>query len=174
MNPLEKAADRMAGWLALLGTLGLAAIVINVTADIVSRNLFAVAVPATIEMVSRYYMPLVAFLPLAWVERRNEMISVVIFSQHFGPGALRWMDGFVALLSTGTYALICYATWIDAVKNYETGTFVLSLTTALAVWPTYFILPLGFALATLVCLQRAFALISGRAEHAPGDDKAAS
>lgn len=168
MNALEKATETMAGWLALFGTLGLAAIVVNVSADIVSRNLFAVAVPATIEMVSRYYMPLVAFLPLAWVERRGEMISVVVFSQHLGPGTLRWMDAFVALLSTGLYALICYATWIDAVKNYESGTFVLSLTTALAIWPAYFILPAGFALATLVCLHRALGLIAGRAGQGAG------
>src|SRR5690606_40657440 len=72
--------------LALVGALGVIAMLLHVTADVISRQLFQRPVPATVEIVSRYYMVLISFLPLAWTERRNEMITVDILSGLFrGP-----------------------------------------------------------------------------------------
>lgn len=56
MRDLVAVIDRVTRGLALPGALGIAAILVHVTADVVLRYLFNSPIPATLEMVSRYYM----------------------------------------------------------------------------------------------------------------------
>jgi TRAP-type C4-dicarboxylate transport system permease small subunit len=80
-----------AQFLALVGAIGVLLMMLHVGADIASRNIFGRPIPATNEIVSRYYMVLIAFLPLAWVEqRRRSMVSVEVLDSVLGPtGAAR-------------------------------------------------------------------------------------
>jgi len=161
MTALARFIERVTSLLALLGALGVAAMLVHVTADVIARWYFYVALPATAEIVARYYMVLVAFLPLAWVERRHEMVKVEVASALYGPRGVRAIDFVVALVSTLIYAGLAYTTLIDALDQYEVGSFVLSLTTALPVWPSYFVLPIAFAFAGLATLARAILIASG-------------
>jgi hypothetical protein len=74
-------------------------------------------------------MVLVAFLPLAWVERKEGMISVELLDFLLTPRMRRVSDLAVVLFSITVYAVIAYASWLTAVKNYQTGTFVIALQT---------------------------------------------
>ncbi len=162
MDLLERLTDRVAQGLALVGAIGVLALLVHVCADVVTRNLFARPIPATNEIVSRYYMVLIAFLPLAWVERRRAMISVEVLDGLMSSGLRRLSDILVALLATVIYAAIAWVTWGDAVKNWHTGTFVDVLGHEVPVWPTYFLPPAGFLLAAAVTLLRAATLAGGR------------
>jgi TRAP-type C4-dicarboxylate transport system permease small subunit len=71
---------------------------VTLVVDVVARQLFAVAVPFTLEAVSRDHMVAVGFLALARVDRRGEMIQVEV------PGPLvtgRISEVPVATLCTG-------------------------------------------------------------------------
>ncbi|WP_274426399.1 TRAP transporter small permease [Chelativorans sp. YIM 93263] len=142
--------------LALLGAAGVLALLVHVTADVISRQLFARPIPATVEIASRYYMVLIAFLPLAWAERRNEMIAVDVFSSIFRGPFDRINKVFVHALSLAAFAFLAYTTWFAAIREYGSGSFVLSLSVAVPIWPGYFILPLGFALASLISLLKLY------------------
>jgi TRAP-type C4-dicarboxylate transport system permease small subunit len=161
MDFLERAADRVAQGLALLGAIGVVALLLHVGIDVVMRNLFGQPIPATNEIVSRYYMVLIAFLPLAWVERGRAMISVEVLETMMPRALRRVSDMLVAALAALIYAAIAWVTWADAVKNWKIGAFVDVLGRQLPVWPTYFLPPAGFLLAAAVTLLRAVQMARG-------------
>lgn len=153
-DKLDNFANVITSWLALLGAIGVIAMLVHVTAYVILRYAIHAPVPATVEIVSYYYMVLIAFLPIAWAERRGDMISVEIFD-HFFKGRLgRIVDTTVALLTSGVYIILTYTTWIAAMREFSARSFTISLNIAIPTWPSYFILPISFALAAFVTLYR--------------------
>ncbi|HEV7346575.1 MAG TPA: TRAP transporter small permease [Devosia sp.] len=153
---LDRLVVRLTSGLALLGAVGVVAMLIHITAYVLSRNLLATPIPATVEIVSHYYMIAIAFLPVAWAERRGEMISVEIFSPLLVGRIGRINAIFVALVTCGAYLALTYTTWIVAMREFTARSYVISLSVAIPVWPSYFVLPVSFALAALIALYRGF------------------
>lgn len=147
--------ERIVRLLALLGSLGVVALMVHVCADVLLRALAGTPIPATVEIASRYYMVLISFLPLAWVQQRDGMISIGVLDNVLPPAWLKWSDLAVALVVAMTYGLLAWITFKTALKSYAVGTFVIVLNEPLMVWPSYFLPPLGFALAAIVCVARA-------------------
>jgi len=85
MPQIFSLADRLSRMLAFVGAVGVILMMVHVCADIVARTITGASLPATVEIVSYYYMVLVAFLPLAWVERRGGMISVELIEFMMSP-----------------------------------------------------------------------------------------
>ena len=153
---LDRLVVRVTDGLALLGAIGVVAMLVHITAYVIMRNLAAAPVPATVEIVSHYYMIAIAFLPVAWAERRGDMISVEIFAHLLTGRVGRVNDAFVGLLTGGVYLMLTYTTWLVAMREFQAHSFVVSLSVAIPIWPSYFILPVGFALAALVSIYRGF------------------
>ena len=154
---LDRLVVRVTDGLALLGAVGVVAMLVHITAYVILRNLAAAPVPATVEIVSYYYMVAIAFLPVAWAERRGDMISVEIFAHLLTGRVGRINDAFVGILTGGVYLMLTYTTWIVAMREFSARSFVISLNVAIPVWPSFFILPVAFALAALVSIYRGFA-----------------
>lgn len=154
MNAMVRLIDRLTTALAMLGTLGILAMMVHIALDVFLRSTFSLAVPATLELVTRYYMIMLALLPLGWVEWSRNMITVEAFSGIYGALGVRVIDSLVALLSAGIYSVLMVGTWHKAVDEFQSGAYILALDTKIAVWPTYFVLPAAFALAMLVCLAK--------------------
>ncbi|MDY0206583.1 MAG: TRAP transporter small permease subunit [Pseudomonas sp.] len=154
MNWLVRLMDRASVLLALVGTLGLVAMMLHISLDIILRSTVSVSIPATLELVTRYYMVSLALLPLAWVEWRREMIFVEALDGFFGDIGVRVVDVLVSVLSAGIYIVLTIATWSKAIEQYEIGSYVMSLSFPMPVWPTYFILPIAFGLAAMVTIIR--------------------
>jgi TRAP-type C4-dicarboxylate transport system permease small subunit len=155
MQFLERAADRVAQGLALVGAVGIAAMLVHIGVDVLTRNLLGRPIPATNEVVAGYYMVLIAFLPLAWVERNRGMVSVDLLEAVMSPQARRVSDLFVALLATALYLVIAWVGWQAAMSRWNIGAFVDVLGYRLPIWPTYFLPPVGFLLAAMMTLLRA-------------------
>lgn len=165
MHSLERAADRVAQALALVGAVGIAAMLVHISVDVVTRNLLGRPIPATNEIVAGYYMVLIAFLPLAWVERNRGMVTVDLLETVMSPRARRASDLFVALLATALYLVIAWVGWQAAMSRWSIGAFVDVLGYRVPIWPTYFLPPVGFLLAAMVTLLRAVQTVRG----APGE-----
>jgi TRAP-type C4-dicarboxylate transport system permease small subunit len=151
---LDRLVVRISDGLALLGAVGVVAMLVHITAYVIMRQFSHAPVPATVEIVSYYYMVLIAFLPIAWAERRGEMISIEIFA-HLMTGRIgRINEVFVALVTAGVYVMLTYTTWLVAMREFSARSFVISLSVVIPVWPGYFVLPIGFALAAVVTLYR--------------------
>lgn len=166
MNTLEKAADRLSQGLALIGSIGLIAMLVHVTLDVALRNTIATPIPATNEIVSSYYMVLIVFLPLAWVEKSRTMITVEVMEMVLTPLGRRLSDAAVGLLATVVYATLGWVTLQVALKNMRIGSFVDVLGHKVATWPSYFLPTAGFFLAALVTALRVVILLKGPTEAA--------
>ncbi|HLV84591.1 TRAP transporter small permease [Devosia alba] len=154
---LDRLVNSVTSGLALLGSVAVIAMLVHITAYVILRNLASAPVPATVEIVSHYYMVAIAFLPVAWAERRGDMISVEIFSRFLVGRAGRINQIFVALVTFAAYLALTYTTWLVAMREFSARSYVISLSVAIPVWPSYFILPVAFALAALVALYRGIA-----------------
>jgi TRAP-type C4-dicarboxylate transport system permease small subunit len=166
---LDGIMRRATAVLALLGSVGIFAMLIHVCAYVVGRHLAASPIPATVEIVSNYYMILIAFLPLAWAERRGDMISIEIFAQMLGGPLKRINALLVSVITAGAYAILTATTWLVAMREFATSSFVISLSVHIPIWPSYFVLPISFGLATIVCLLKVVLLAAGnRIDGAPG------
>ncbi|MBW8637256.1 TRAP transporter small permease [Hoeflea sp. WL0058] len=161
MQRLSDIIERIVRLLALLGALGVIAMMLHVALDVTMRGLFGAPIPATVEIVSHYYMVFIAFLPLAWVERRNGMVSVEVLEGLLPAPLLRVSDLLVAILVTAIYATIAIITWKTAMTNFNSGSFVIVLNYRIPTWPTYFLPPAGFGLAAFVTAWRAFETLLG-------------
>jgi TRAP-type C4-dicarboxylate transport system permease small subunit len=151
---LDRLVVRISDGLALLGAVGVVAMLVHITAYVIMRQFTHSPVPATVEIVSYYYMILIAFLPIAWAERRGDMISIEIFAFLMKGRVGRIDEIFVALVTGGVYAMLTYTTWLVAMREFSARSFVISLSVAIPVWPSYFVLPVAFALAAVVTLYR--------------------
>ncbi|MFC7704407.1 TRAP transporter small permease [Plastorhodobacter daqingensis] len=171
MEQLRRGVDLSMSFLATLASLGVLVMMVHVCADVIWRQISGGPLPATVEIVSRYYMVLVAFLPLAWVERRGGMVRVELIDGFLSRRMILLSDVMAALLAAAVYFGLSYASWGIAMRNYNTGTFVTALQYAVPVWPTYFLAPLGFLLAGLVVMLRALFIATGT--DARGDNREA-
>jgi TRAP-type C4-dicarboxylate transport system permease small subunit len=157
---LRNIMTRTTALLALLGSVGIIAMLVHICAYVIGRHVAASPIPATVEIVSNYYMVLIAFLPLAWAERNGDMISVEVFGQFFKGAVKRANAILVAIVTAGAYAILTFATWFVAMREFGAKSFVMSLSVPIPVWPSYFILPISFGLATIICLLRVALIIA--------------
>lgn len=154
--------------LDVVAGIGLILMMLQVTADVIGRYLFTMPVPLTMEMVSFYYMTLVAFLPLLALERKpGGMIHVELFYDWMPEGLRRWAFSLAMLLGALYCGIAAYAAWWPAVGAYATGSYVGSIYT-IASWPTRFLPAIGFGLLALVYLAKLFAGLRGDVDDPKG------
>lgn len=169
MTALFTFATRSVRILALIGSIGTVAMMLHICLDVTLRDFFRISLDTTPDIVARYYMVVVAFLPLAWLERRDGMVSVELLDWALGRRARRASDIFVALLSALIYGVLAWTTARSALRHFEVGTFVEFVDYKMPVWHSHFLPPLGFILAAAICLLKAveFAVYAGRPEPEP-------
>ena len=140
--------------ISAISAAGVILMMLHIVLDVILRA-SGVRFYATVEIVSGYYMPLIAFLPLAWVERQRQMIVIEVFSGFYSPRGLRINDAVVAVFTAGVYALLCVMTFEEAMGKFGTRAFLMSASIRLPIWIAFFLPPAGFGLATLVSLLNA-------------------
>jgi TRAP-type C4-dicarboxylate transport system permease small subunit len=155
MTALFAFATRSVRILALIAAIGTVAMMFHICLDVALRNVFRISLDTTPDVVARYYMVVVAFLPLAWLERQNGMVSVELIEWALGPRARRVSDVLVALFSALVYGVLAWTTARSALRHFEVGTFVEFVDYRMPVWHSHFLPPLGFFLAAAVCLLKA-------------------
>jgi len=155
MTALFTFATRSVRILALIGSIGTVAMMFHICIDVVLRDFFRISLDTTPEVVARYYMVVVAFLPLAWVEMRHGMVSVELLEWALGPRGRQLSNILVALFSALAYGVLAWATARSALRHFDVGTFVEFTNYRMPVWHSFFLPPLGFIFAASVCLMKA-------------------
>lgn len=164
------------GWLALAAIMLMVA---HVSIDVVAKYFFGSPIPATLTVVANYYMPMIVFMPLAFLERKNGHIRVEFVTDMFSKSAQRHAAGWTLLLSAAICALLAYATWIEALSKYRISAFQIEHGIRLATWPLRFAAPIGYGLMCVVLILKFAGYITGRgmrrSEHldSPGGAEAA-
>ena len=161
MVGIGKALARLLDIQATIGIAAVGLMMFHITFDVFGKYLFNAPLPATLEIVSHYYMVVVVFLPLAMVEKRDAHISVEVLTQHLPD---RWQQVIIAatwVLSGVFFTALTYRTWIDAMDKYDVGAFIMGSTSAVPTWPTYFLLPFGCLILVLVLVYKLVIYITG-------------
>ncbi len=162
MDSLYRYASKISRFLAYIGAISVVVMMLHICLDVVLRGIFRINIPVTVEMVSRYYMVGLTFLPLAWLERQRQMISVELIEFALTPLMMRISDVIVCLLTAACYSALAWTTWETAFKNFSRGTYVELATFKMVVWHSYFLPPIGFTLAAIAALLTAVEFASGR------------
>lgn len=154
MMNIHSLSHQLCRVLGLIGCVAILALLVHVGADVVLRSVTGKGVPATEEIVTRYYMVILALLPLAWVEGKEGMIKVDVATSIFPFVESPLMAMLVDALTVTAYSLLAGASFLKALDQYSSATFIMSLNFPLPVWPSYFAPPLAFSVAAIIVILR--------------------
>jgi TRAP-type C4-dicarboxylate transport system permease small subunit len=160
MSLLVRFSAGLCRFLSLLGAVAVVLMMLHVTLDVILLNVFRISMNTTPEIVARYYMVAVAFMPLGWLTLRNQMISVELLDFVLPKWLRNLSDFMIALIGAAVYGLLSYATWLKALRELRSRSFVDLVTVQMPVWQSHFIVPAGFALAALACALLAIVYLS--------------
>ncbi|WP_417722679.1 TRAP transporter small permease [Salipiger sp.] len=171
MQHLIKSVDAVTRLFAVIAGVAVVVMMVHVNFDVLLRALLNKVPPGTIVFVSNYYMVFLVCLPLAFVERMGAHISVDVFTDHLPGRVQRRLAGWVFLLSAAVFALVAYASWLEAAQQFRKGTFMIEQDYKIPVWYGYFALPIGYGLGAVYMLMRFARFLTGG--DAPPPDSAA-
>ena len=158
MNRLNQAIN---GLVITAGGLVLCLMMVQIVVDVFMRNVVGAGFPATADLVAKYYMVAVSFVPVAYAELKRRHIEATIFTdylpRHWMP--VLFLIGF--LLSGAVYAVLTIGTYQEALKKTAKGAYVEAGTLHFLTWPSYWILPIAFGAMTLVCMARVISVLFG-------------
>lgn len=158
---------RLLSWLVtastMVGAVAVILMMLQIVADVLLKNILSWPVPLTSIFVANYYMVIAAYLPIALTEKLSRHISVELLFRHFSARWQRWMGGAVCLFSGIVCAAIAWELWFEAMKRLRVGTFIVEQAIVMPIWPSYFVLPIGFGLLALVLFYRFAGAVTGLA-----------
>jgi len=146
----------------LLGGIVLCLMAVQIVSDVFLRAFAGSGFPATPDVVARYYMVAIAFLPLAFTELRRRHIEASLFVDMMPKFAQRLSLALGFFLSAVIYGLMVYGTAAEALKQTERGALVEVGAMHFYTWPSYWILPVSLGLVGLVSLLRLVEVATGR------------
>lgn len=152
MTRLTAFATTVCRALSFVGAAAVLAMMAHICLDVALRGLFRVSMNTTPEIVARYYMVAIAFLPLGFLHMTGQMISVELLDVALGRRGRAASDAVVALVAASVYAILAQVTLAKALGEAASGAFVDLVRFQMPVWHSYFLVPLGFGLAALACL----------------------
>tara|TARA_R110002096_G_scaffold378647_1_gene572722 strand:- start:240 stop:818 length:579 start_codon:yes stop_codon:yes gene_type:complete len=161
MIAIGRLLARMTDLTLIVGLVAVALMMLHITIDVAGKFIFNIPVPATIALVSNYYMVVVAFLAIAFAETRNGHITVEVLTELFPYRVQKHLYSWSYLISATVYGLITYRSWNEAVRAQDSGTFIMEQSTKLLTWPSYYLLPIGTGLMVLVVLYRFLIYLTG-------------
>jgi len=147
----------------LVGAVAVILMMLQIVADVLLKNLISWPIPLTSVFVANYYMVIVAYMPLALTERLSRHISVELLFRHLSARWQRWLGALVCLFAGTVAAAIAWELWFEAMKKARVGSFIVEQSLAMPIWPTYFVLPIGFGLFAALLFYRVLVMVTGLA-----------
>jgi TRAP-type C4-dicarboxylate transport system permease small subunit len=162
--------DRFTEALTYIACFAAVIMMVQTCIDVAGRYLFNSPLTGTIELVGLYYMIMIVFLPLAYVERFDRHIHADVLMGLMPEPVKRVAVGLALVFSSGFFALIGYQSLNIALRSYATGEIAFG-STELILWPSRFVLPIGFGAIALMSAIRLVreTLLGLPAENAPAD-----
>jgi TRAP-type C4-dicarboxylate transport system permease small subunit len=134
---------------------------VHIVADISGRYLFRAPLPGTVEFVSRYYMVILVFLPLALVQQRDGHFVAGLFTDNL---PLPIKQKLIAVIHVAMALVALLLAWrgVTAAQHAtSTGEQVQAAEFVIMTWPGRWLVPLGLGLMALQALVNAARLFAG-------------
>lgn len=157
MSNINRGVNTLIAMTKIMAVVSISFMMLHVVATVIARWIFSYSLPGTMIFVSYYYMAIVAFLPLAYVERHGGHIDVEVIVNLLPSGFQKILSYIAKLISLVVVAAFAIRTFQVALGELELKTAMIQGSHTIAVWPTYFILPIGSALMVVVIAARLFA-----------------
>lgn len=150
MRFLLRFSEAIAKAFAYLATVVIVVLTLHVCLDVSSRYLLNLPLPGTTEMVARYYMIGVVFLPLAYCQIRRQHFHATLFEAQLPRRWIVRVDGIHDLVTCLLAALYAYASALGAYDATLIGERVQTAFYPLLTWPSRWFVPIGCAVLSLV------------------------
>lgn len=146
----------------VIGSAVLCLMAVQIVVDVAMRNLLGAGFPATSELVSKYFMLVVSFLPVAYAELERRHIEASVFTDMM-PSSTRPAINLLGFsLSFLAYLFLTYGTAAEAARQTSRKAYVETGLMDFYTWPGYWILPICFGLMTVVLAMRLFQVLTGQ------------
>jgi TRAP-type C4-dicarboxylate transport system permease small subunit len=166
METVEKWISRISMTLAALIVL---AMMMQVVIDVFMRSFLGAGFPATADLVGRYYMVSVSFLPLAMTEIARRHIEATIFTDGLKGAARHAIHVLGFAVALIVFGILSYGATAEALNQTARRAYVDAGTLHFPTWPSYWIPPLSFTLMEIALLLGLVALLTGRFKEGAHD-----
>jgi len=130
-------------WIALIAGF---LMMLHVSADVGGRYFLGKPIEGTTEVVSAYYMVIVAYLPWAYLAKNDTHISVDIFTRLMPRAVAHWLDIAVKAVVVLYLYVFIYQTGSQAVNQTRIHEVWQAGTSFIPVWPSRWLPPVAAAL----------------------------
>ncbi|CUR47966.1 TRAP transporter small permease [Alloalcanivorax xenomutans] len=161
MYALGRWLSKITNLMTVIGGLAIALMMLHVTFDVIGRYVFGTPIPGTITIVSHYYMIVAAFVPLAYAEQKNAHITVEVVTERLPQIVQKHLEGWALAFSGVVFSFLTVRTWGEALSKHAINASVVQGDASIAVWQTYFVLPVGIGLMTLVLFYKFIVYLFG-------------
>jgi len=161
MKTLSWVLGRLIDATTVISAIAVFLMMAHISVDVIGRFFFRSPLPGTLVFVSNYYMVAVAFLSLAYAERRDAHITVEILTERMAMGVQSGLSFSSTLLSAGVFGMLAWRGLGEAQTKYAMGSFMLEQGVRIPVWPSYYLLPVGAGLMFLVLVFKLLRYLRG-------------
>lgn len=144
--------DQLLEVFLVLGEILIAMMCLHICIEVIANWFFGTPIEGTVEIVTRCYMVGVAFLPLAYIQRRNEHIKADIFTRKLPYQAQLLIDIFISILMVVMCALLGWYGYVDALSAAASNEAIELLHVSIPSWPTRWFVPFGFGSMMIVAV----------------------
>lgn len=158
---IRVSADAAARAGGLLGGIAIVLMMVHVSLDVAARKLLGTPLPGTLTIVAYYYMVIVAFAPLAAVERLRGHMAVDAAVDLLPLRLKRHVRMWTGLAAGIAMAVLAWRGWTDAVRDWNIGVVQTQGSLIVPVWPARFVIPLGAGLMGMMLFARFIVYLLG-------------
>ncbi|MEB2317451.1 MAG: TRAP transporter small permease [Pseudomonadota bacterium] len=163
MKYLQKGIELLTSIALVVAGIALLSMMIVVVLDVSLKYLLHQPVPGTLEMVSYYFMAACAFLPFAFVQKKEEHITMTLATDWLGKDALRVLVGIVSLVGAAYMFLFSWSSALEAIDMTSIGESTSAIYFEISIWPARWSVPIGTGLMGVWMLRQSLVcLIGGR------------
>jgi len=138
-------------WIAIIaGVL----MMVHVSADVAARTLLNSPIEGTTETAAAYYMVAIAYLPWAWLARKDAHIRVEMFTSFAPARFVEWLDIVVKIATVVFLSVFVWRTTLRALDQMRAGEVWQAGTTYISIWPSRWVLPVAGGLMALYLILR--------------------
>lgn len=148
MSTANRAAGHVTRFFQVLGTAVLLVMTVHIVVNALSRSWWSAPIPSTIEVVSYWYMPAVAFLGIVLAQVDRSLTEARLVFDRLSPRLQREVHLGGQLLAAGLSAALAWYGFTEALDNWRIG--LTGGVGGLVIWPTTFLAPLCFGVLTVL------------------------
>lgn len=166
---VRRALDGLTTVMVALGEIAVVAMMVLITADVISRYVFNYVIDAGAEIVAHYFMVAIIYFALGDITRAEGHLSATFFTDWMTARGKTLLEGFIALVLCAFMLLVTWRTTISALEATRIGELLQASRTNLPIWPSRWILPFGCVTMAIYSFIVATDKFSGRSPAKDSD-----